>query len=162
MREWSRDPGAATVASLGWQDRARCVGTSSDVFFPEGGDTRRAKAFCAGCQVWSECLLYGLDEDHGIWGGLNRAERARLRRLRHRLSTAPTHRANAVDIARLVSVGLIPERLSEVSGLAVETIIDVVESTGGGTNGRRNPGEAAVEVPLPQRGRTMASVGAGV
>jgi WhiB family transcriptional regulator, redox-sensing transcriptional regulator len=159
MREWSRDSGAA--ASLGWQDRARCAGTSSDVFFPEGGDNRRAKAFCAGCQVWSQCLTYGLNEDHGIWGGLNRSERARLRRLRQRLSTAPTHRANAVDIARLVSVGLAPERLSQVSGLAVETIIDVVEA-GAGSNGTGRVAGPDIAVALPQRGRTMASAGAGI
>ena len=107
---------------LGWQDRARCAGAGSEVFFPEGGDTRRAKAFCAGCNVWSECLLYGLDEDHGVWGGLNRAERARLRRLRARLDLAPTDSSNAVDIKRLVSVGLSVERLSQLCGLTTETI----------------------------------------
>lgn len=107
---------------LGWQDRARCAGTGSEVFFPEGGDTRRAKAFCAGCRVWSQCLMFGLEEDHGVWGGLNRAERARLRRLRSRLDIAPTDSANAADIKRLVSVGLSAERLSELCGLDLETV----------------------------------------
>jgi hypothetical protein len=110
------------VKPLGWQDRARCAGTDNEVFFPDGGDTRRAKAFCAGCKVWSDCLLYGLEEDHGVWGGLNRAERARLRRLRARLDLAPTDPNNAVDIKRLVSVGLSSERLSQLCGLAPETI----------------------------------------
>lgn len=154
MREWSRDRGAATVASLGWQDRARCVGTASEVFFPEGGDTRRAKAFCAGCPVWSECLLFGLNEDHGVWGGLNRAERTRLRRLRERLSTAPTDRANAADIKRLVSVGFDPARLSAVSGLAVETIIDVVADS---ASRPMAPG-SRVGVPGSRRRRGLAPV----
>jgi WhiB family redox-sensing transcriptional regulator len=112
------------MTGLGWQDRARCAGAGLELFFPDGGDTRRAKAFCAGCPVWGECLSYGLEEDHGVWGGLNRAERARLRRLQHRLRVAPSDPANATDIRRLLSVGLAPERLSEVAGLAVETIID--------------------------------------
>lgn len=115
---------------LGWQERARCAGTDNDVFFPDGGDARRAKAFCAGCKVWSDCLLYGLEEDHGIWGGLNRAERARLRRLRARLDLAPTDPNNAVDIKRLVSVGLSPERLSQLCGLAPETIEYTVADEG--------------------------------
>jgi hypothetical protein len=95
-----------------------------ELFFPDGGDTRRAKAFCAGCPVWEECLAYGLEEDHGVWGGLNRAERARLRRLQQRLAASPADPANSVDIRRLLSVGLAPERLSEVAGLEVQTIID--------------------------------------
>jgi len=111
------------VSGLGWQDRARCSGQGLELFFPDGGDTRRAKAFCAGCPVWGECLSYGLDEDHGVWGGLNRAERARLRRLQQRLTAAPADPANSADIRRLLSVGLAPERLSEVAGLEVESII---------------------------------------
>jgi hypothetical protein len=101
-------------------------------------------------------LLYGLDEDHGIWGGLNRAERARLRRLRERLSRAPTDRANGADIKRLVAVGLAPERLSTLLGLAVETIVDVVE----GDAARENALGSRAPVPLPHR--RLAEVGAGV
>lgn len=135
---------------LGWQDRARCSGAGSEVFFPEGGDTRRAKAFCAGCQVWADCLLYGLDEDHGVWGGLNRAERARLRRFQHRLDVAPTDPANAADIKRLVSVGLVPERLSQLSGLDRETIVDATRDEGNGD---------APALPLPRRSDRRTPVG---
>jgi WhiB family redox-sensing transcriptional regulator len=112
------------MSDLAWQDRARCAGAGLELFFPDGGDTRRAKAFCAGCQVWDQCLAYGLEEDHGVWGGLNRAERARLRRLRQRLEASPSDPANSVDIRRLLSVGLPPERLGEVAGLEVEVVID--------------------------------------
>ena len=112
------------MRGVGWQDRARCAGAGLELFFPDGGDTRRAKAFCAGCPVWGDCLAYGLEEDHGIWGGLNRAERARLRRLRQRLIVAPADPANTVDIRRLLAVGLAPERLSEVTTLDVSVIID--------------------------------------
>ncbi|HEY3143897.1 MAG TPA: WhiB family transcriptional regulator [Acidimicrobiales bacterium] len=112
------------MSRLGWQDKARCAGAGLELFFPDGGDTRRAKAFCSGCPVWGQCLAYGLDEDHGVWGGLNRAERARLRRLQQRLSVSPADPANSVDIRRLLSVGLAPERLSEVAGLEVQAIVD--------------------------------------
>lgn len=112
------------MRGLSWQDRARCAGAGLELFFPDGGDTRRAKAFCAGCQVWGDCLAYGLEEDHGVWGGLNRAERARLRRLRQRLMVAPHDPANTADIRRLLAVGLAPERLSEVAGLEVSVVID--------------------------------------
>jgi WhiB family transcriptional regulator, redox-sensing transcriptional regulator len=124
------------MSELSWQDRARCTGAGLELFFPDGGDTRRAKAFCAGCPVWGECLAYGLDEDHGVWGGLNRAERARLRRLRHRLMVAPTDPANSVDIRRLLAVGMAPERLGELAGLDVETILDTARRAGRRRNGR--------------------------
>ncbi len=40
----------------------------------------RAKSICAGCAVRHECLDYALRirEPHGIWGGLNEAERRPL------------------------------------------------------------------------------------
>jgi hypothetical protein len=132
------------MSGLGWQDKARCAGAGLELFFPDGGDTRRAKAFCAGCPVWGQCLAYGLDEDHGVWGGLNRAERARLRRLQQRLAVAPADPANSVDIRRLLSVGLPPERLSEVAGLEVETIIDRAKR---GVR-KRNPARFRQAVPV--------------
>jgi WhiB family redox-sensing transcriptional regulator len=132
------------MSALGWQERARCAGAGLEVFFPDGGDTRRAKAFCAGCPVWGQCLAYGLEEDHGVWGGLNRAERARLRRLQQRLAVSPADPANSVDIRRLLSVGLPPERLSEVAGLEVDTIID--RATRGVR--RRSPARFRQAVPV--------------
>lgn len=127
---------------LGWQDSARCAGAGLELFFPDGGDTRRAKAFCAGCPVWGDCLTYGIDEDHGVWGGLNRAERARLRRLRLRLETNPADPSNAVDIRRLLAVGLSPERLSEVAGLSLEVILDCSKRA------RRRRGRVREAVPV--------------
>lgn len=40
----------------------------------------RAKRICADCPVDRECLSYSLTikEPHGIWGGLNEAERREL------------------------------------------------------------------------------------
>ena len=41
---------------------------------------RRAKAICAECGAQRECLDYALEirEPHGVWGGLNEAERTQL------------------------------------------------------------------------------------
>ncbi len=72
-----------------WQLRAACKGPHSSVFFPpihtEKRDEKRqrellAKDICATCSVQSECLQYALDiqEQHGIWGGLNEIERRDL------------------------------------------------------------------------------------
>ncbi len=69
-----------------WQGRAACRGPNTFVFFPpshfERKDDRearetRAKAICNACHVRRECLDYALRirEPHGIWGGLNEAER---------------------------------------------------------------------------------------
>lgn len=146
---------------LAWQDRARCAGTGSEVFFPEGGDTRRAKAFCAGCKVWSQCLMFGLEEDHGVWGGLNRAERARLRRLRSRLDVAPTDPTNAADVKRLVSVGLSSERLSELCGLDRET---VEYAAADDDFSLLSPGDEPLlpPLPMPQRREREVPVAVGV
>ncbi|MFN8034609.1 MAG: WhiB family transcriptional regulator [Acidimicrobiia bacterium] len=72
-----------------WQLRAACRGPESRLFFPpahiERRDEReqrerRAKAICATCVVKRDCLEFALAirEPHGIWGGLNEAERRQL------------------------------------------------------------------------------------
>jgi len=76
---------AHSLASV-WQSRAACRGPESVMFFPppyperkEDREMRerRAKAICRSCPVIEECLDYALSigEPHGIWGGLNEAER---------------------------------------------------------------------------------------
>jgi WhiB family transcriptional regulator, redox-sensing transcriptional regulator len=75
---------------LAWQRQAECKGPSAEAFFPpvrvETKDERdyreqRAKKICSGCAVVSACLEHALrnNENHGIWGGLNEAERRKLR-----------------------------------------------------------------------------------
>ena len=72
-----------------WQARAACRGPQAAVFFPpthaERKDDKqsreaRAKAICATCPVAHDCLEYAIRirEPHGIWGGLNEAERKQL------------------------------------------------------------------------------------
>ena len=72
-----------------WQVRAACKGPQATAFFPPAHAERkddklqreqRAKAICKTCSVRSDCLEYALRirEPHGIWGGLNEAEREQL------------------------------------------------------------------------------------
>jgi WhiB family redox-sensing transcriptional regulator len=72
-----------------WQRQASCRGPESVLFYPPAAAEprperdareRRAKAICATCPVRSPCLTFALDtrEPHGIWGGLNEAERQAL------------------------------------------------------------------------------------
>lgn len=69
-----------------WQHRGACRGPQAVVFFPppqferkvdRNERERRAKLICAECPVTGECLEYAIQirEPHGIWGGLNEAER---------------------------------------------------------------------------------------
>jgi WhiB family redox-sensing transcriptional regulator len=72
-----------------WQVRAACRGPQAAVFFPPPHFERKsekfkreeqAKAICSTCAVRQPCLEYALRirEPHGIWGGLNEAERRSL------------------------------------------------------------------------------------
>ena len=72
-----------------WQVRAACRGPQSAIFFPPSHFERkdekearenRAKQICSSCPVRKSCLEYalGIKEPHGIWGGLNEAERKRV------------------------------------------------------------------------------------
>jgi WhiB family transcriptional regulator, redox-sensing transcriptional regulator len=77
---------------MSWQDRATCAGMDAQLFFgPDGekGQDReireaKAKAVCALCPVRAQCLDYALGNSIkcGIWGGLNKEERAQERRRR--------------------------------------------------------------------------------
>jgi WhiB family redox-sensing transcriptional regulator len=72
-----------------WQAKAACRGPHASIFFPPSHFERkdekearegRAKAICTTCPVRRACLDYALRirEPHGIWGGLNEAERKQI------------------------------------------------------------------------------------
>lgn len=72
-----------------WQLRAACRGPHAEAFFPPGTFERkeeklnreaRAKEICRTCPVKRPCLDYSvaIREPHGIWGGLNEAERKNM------------------------------------------------------------------------------------
>jgi WhiB family redox-sensing transcriptional regulator len=72
-----------------WQMKAACRGPQAAVFFPPPQFERkeekiqredRAKDICLACSVQEDCLEYAIRirEPHGIWGGLNEADRKGL------------------------------------------------------------------------------------
>lgn len=68
---------------LAWQEEALCAQTDPELFFPDKGQpTAAAKRVCQACDVRAQCLNYALDhDDMGVWGGLSRKERQRLKAL---------------------------------------------------------------------------------
>jgi WhiB family redox-sensing transcriptional regulator len=79
----------ASRAEESWQLKAACRGPQATVFFPPPHAERKeerqerehaAKAICNSCSVRRACLDYAISirEPHGIWGGLNEAERKQL------------------------------------------------------------------------------------
>lgn len=82
------------MPDVSWEDEAACRGAEGLLFFGPDGESRpqreirenKAKAVCAACPVWAQCLDYALRNSirHGIWGGLNEEERAREQRRRAR------------------------------------------------------------------------------
>lgn len=73
-----------------WMKRGACLNVNPALFFPHREDliedTREAKAVCATCRVCDECLVFGMGERYGIWGGLTANDRKALKR--HRRSVA--------------------------------------------------------------------------
>jgi WhiB family redox-sensing transcriptional regulator len=70
-----------------WLTFAKCRGLPADWWYPPSPITteatvrlRKAKALCDECPVQSECLEAGMDEEHGIWGGLGPKQRRKLRK----------------------------------------------------------------------------------
>jgi WhiB family redox-sensing transcriptional regulator len=69
-----------------WRSDAACTGVDSEIFFPVLEDdpeaAAKAKSICAECPVREACLQYALatNQAAGVWGGLDAAERRRMRR----------------------------------------------------------------------------------
>lgn len=65
-----------------WQESAVCQTTDPEIFFPERGSTSLpAKRVCRSCPVRLPCLMDGLNDEDGVWGGLNPDDRRALVRL---------------------------------------------------------------------------------
>lgn len=75
-----------TAVAMPWRERGACVDVDDpELFFPEQFQSAEpAKAICAGCPVREMCLAFAVKhgEAHGVWGGLEPAERADLVRAR--------------------------------------------------------------------------------
>lgn len=65
-----------------WTRDALCPQTDPDAFYPDkGNSSAEAKQVCVMCPVRRECLEFALDHDerYGVWGGLSRPQRRRLK-----------------------------------------------------------------------------------
>lgn len=66
-----------------WMDRAACVGTDPEIFFPARGHSEvaeQAVAICDNCPVKLPCVKMALRNErsgyeHGIWGGTTTEDR---------------------------------------------------------------------------------------
>jgi WhiB family redox-sensing transcriptional regulator len=70
-----------------WRDSALCLQTvHADKWFPEknaSDNGAEAKRICGMCEVQPECLAFALAQEFdmpGIWGGLSRDKRRKLRK----------------------------------------------------------------------------------
>jgi WhiB family redox-sensing transcriptional regulator len=74
-----------------WQAEAACRGMDPDSFFlPRGTQpeaVEAARRVCRACPVAVECREWGIDEPHGIWGGLSPRQRQQARTARRRLAS---------------------------------------------------------------------------
>lgn len=76
---------APIIENYEWQEQGNCVGVDTNIFFPESnlrGKNKaqayaKAKSYCKGCPVVSECLEFALkiEEPFGVYGGLTEDER---------------------------------------------------------------------------------------
>jgi WhiB family redox-sensing transcriptional regulator len=71
-----------THVSDKWMERANCVGTDPEAFFPEFREqtSRTVRMICRECPVARECLSYALRNDirDGLFGGVEPVNRQRL------------------------------------------------------------------------------------
>jgi WhiB family redox-sensing transcriptional regulator len=71
-----------------WHERAACAAAPNpEIFYPIETNKAAAEparaAFCSRCEVKTVCLLDGLNEDYGVWGGLSEKERRKVRKSVH-------------------------------------------------------------------------------
>jgi WhiB family transcriptional regulator, redox-sensing transcriptional regulator len=135
-----------------WQHDAACKDAPDpDVFFPgKTASAEAAKQVCAGCPVIGDCLEFALatmpapDRDHGVYGGLTPAERARLAGgplliRAHRLDS----RAQAV-IGRRLATRLGLDAAARALGVTLQALTDAWRRHGlAPTPSRQSPQQAS-------------------
>ena len=154
----SRPHGAAADHAL-WTrvtGYARCAdsGLDPDQWFPVSVDPATARqeaaaaiAVCTGCLVRGECLVLSLRHwdigQHGVWGGMVAADRARLRR---GLMAAHSARGGTAAAGEVAAEGmsrvlrrLVKGRERSVNGGASGSTGQIVDFDGGPAPGRAAP-----------------------
>jgi len=111
---------------MDWMEDAPCRGLNPDIFFPPLNQTnhnsyyKAGKAVCHTCDVWEECLNYGIDETWGLWGGLTPQERRGTARLHHGViemyrsgCRCPKCRESSVTVRKRIPKEIFPARGQE-------------------------------------------------
>lgn len=76
--------GSAAAGRPSYEDGAACSQVDPEVWFPEPGQdklARAAKRVCRDCPVRAWCLMYAAEDtgSYGIWGGLTDRGRRKVR-----------------------------------------------------------------------------------
>jgi WhiB family redox-sensing transcriptional regulator len=86
------DSAMKDTTRLGWRQRAACLESDPEIFFPVGvtgpalEQIAQAKSICASCEVRTQCLDWALatHQNAGVWGGMTEDERREQRIHRRR------------------------------------------------------------------------------
>lgn len=72
---------AMLIGTREWKGKPACVGHDPEIW-QKAATERDAKDICEWCPVQPQCLLTAIhrNEQYGVWGGLNVAERTSLKR----------------------------------------------------------------------------------
>lgn len=94
--EWFFDPDTEQ------EDGVVALPMGAGQHFQNAENRYRAKLVCTQCPIRQECLVTGLHEEFGIWGGTDKTDRARLRvglpLRRSPMSKKSKRRAEAVSL----------------------------------------------------------------
>jgi WhiB family redox-sensing transcriptional regulator len=151
-----RRAGAGTGRS--WRDRAACRGEDPELFFADGGaaaDIAQAKTVCRRCTVTDLCLAWSLTtkQDHGVWGGLDQAEREALT-AKGAPRSARARALHAAAMSAAAAVAADHARAARQAATAPAEPGAAPRIVPGALNGRPRPNPdpqplAPVQVPVP-------------
>lgn len=164
--------GLSTDRGEDWRDDAECRDSDPELHFPVStrpADAEPAKAVCRRCPVVADCLSWALEtrQMHGVWGGLDEAERGRILRRKQphtdeRVAAAlrDTRSWQAVQALRLSGLPLEVQRLA-ACGLSDGEIAQRVQRSARQVERIRRshniPSGYRLRPPLPVPRRTAAS-----
>lgn len=113
------------VKSEDWKKRSACKGMDASIFYKEekDADYSEARAVCARCPVQVDCLMAGMGEQHGIWGGLSVRERRRYRRVLRIIAEPEDERSILVwETLALYRQGLKTSEIARRYGVKTDTV----------------------------------------
>ncbi len=125
--KWPVIPGG-TPPFADHPDRACANHENPNLWFPEGGSNgAKAIAICRGCPLIDACAAFAIPQPrlYGVWGGLNDADRARLRRRQQPQAIRGSWARTAADrarVAELAAMGVSSVEISDRVGICRRTV----------------------------------------